>query len=433
MNDNVSEDKEIIMSFSVMTNSNSLAALESLSITQHSLSQAQARISSGFKVSSAADGPSTFAIAQGMRGDIAALQSVADSVGLAQSVVSVASSAAQTVSNDLNQLKAAVTSAQDPTQNKADIQDKVTTLLNEITSTVNAAQFNGVNILSQPNQSLVVNTSLNRTGLAGNATNVTLGTMILGGAGAPNNLDLTLAGGNLAGINGLNVTAPTDTTMSFTLGSAPKIAANDQFAVTVGGMVHTYEFIDTSLGSSAPHATSDATHTVTAIAYDSTVDNTQAALNKMFTAMQTDGLSGQFLQNGNFTISGTGLVSAGYGPNVLNATTTIGNAATALAPTPGLGGAADAGTNQVQAVENAITNVSNVMAQIGAFQNELQDQSTFVKSLTDALTSGVGNLVDADMAAESANLQASQTRQSLGIQALSIANQGPSAVMSLFR
>jgi len=422
------------MSFSVMTNSNSLAALESLSVTQHSLSQAQARISSGFKVASAADGPSTFAIAQGMRGDIAALQSVSDSVGLAQSVVSVASSAAQTVSNDLNQLKAAVTSAQDPTQNKADIQDKVTALLNEITSTVNAAQFNGVNILSAANQSLVVNTSLNRTGPAGNATNVALGTMILGGAGAAKNLDLTLAGGNLAGINGINVTAPTDTTATFTLGSTPAIMANDAISVVAGGITHTYEFIDANNASSAPLSTSDATHVVTAISFNSTVDNTQAALNKAFTAMATDGFSGQFLQNGNFTISGTGLTASAYTPSGVGTQAAgVANATTTIAGAPGVGGAATLGTNQVQAVENAITNVSNVMAQIGAFQNELQDQSTFVKSLTDALTSGVGNLVDADMAAESANLQAAQTRQSLGIQALSIANQGPSAVMSLFR
>ena len=56
-----------------------------------------------------------------------------------------------------------------------------------------------------------------------------------------------------------------------------------------------------------------------------------------------------------------------------------------------------------------------------------------MKSLQDVLTEGVGTLVDANMAEESANLQAAQTRQQLGIQALSIANQGPSAILSLFR
>jgi flagellin len=60
-------------------------------------------------------------------------------------------------------------------------------------------------------------------------------------------------------------------------------------------------------------------------------------------------------------------------------------------------------------------------------------QKSFVAKLSDALTTGIGNLVDANMAAESAKLQSLQVKQQLGLQALSIANQAPSAVMSLFR
>ena len=57
----------------------------------------------------------------------------------------------------------------------------------------------------------------------------------------------------------------------------------------------------------------------------------------------------------------------------------------------------------------------------------------FVTKLSDSLTNGIGNLVDADLAQESARLQSLQTKQQLGIQALSIANQAPSAVLALFR
>jgi flagellin len=53
--------------------------------------------------------------------------------------------------------------------------------------------------------------------------------------------------------------------------------------------------------------------------------------------------------------------------------------------------------------------------------------------LQDTLDNGVGNLVDADLAKESAKLQSLQTRQQLGVQALSIANQSPQAISSLFR
>ncbi len=53
--------------------------------------------------------------------------------------------------------------------------------------------------------------------------------------------------------------------------------------------------------------------------------------------------------------------------------------------------------------------------------------------LQDSLTTGISNLVDADMASESATLQALQTKQQLGIQALAIANSSNSILLSLFR
>jgi flagellin len=58
---------------------------------------------------------------------------------------------------------------------------------------------------------------------------------------------------------------------------------------------------------------------------------------------------------------------------------------------------------------------------------------TFVGKLQDSLEAGVGNLVDADLAKESARLQSLQTKQQLGIQALSIANSSSSSILSLFR
>ncbi|WP_042246965.1 flagellin [Paracoccus sp. PAMC 22219] len=72
-------------------------------------------------------------------------------------------------------------------------------------------------------------------------------------------------------------------------------------------------------------------------------------------------------------------------------------------------------------------------ADLGSAGKRISDQSSFVGKLSDSLKTGIGSLVDADMEESSARLQALQTQQQLGIQALSIANQGPSAVMSLFR
>ena len=86
------------------------------------------------------------------------------------------------------------------------------------------------------------------------------------------------------------------------------------------------------------------------------------------------------------------------------------------------------------AVVNAsIDNVSGALARLGTKSRALETHLKFVGNLSDTLESGVGNLVDADLAKESAKLQALQTKQQLGVQALSIANQTPQLVLSLFR
>lgn len=90
-------------------------------------------------------------------------------------------------------------------------------------------------------------------------------------------------------------------------------------------------------------------------------------------------------------------------------------------------------TASLTAVNTSIDRVSASLARLGTQSKALTTHQTFVGKLSDALESGVGNLVDADLAKESAKLQALQTKQQLGVQALSIANQTPQLVLSLFR
>jgi flagellin len=73
------------------------------------------------------------------------------------------------------------------------------------------------------------------------------------------------------------------------------------------------------------------------------------------------------------------------------------------------------------------------LSTLGAASRQIETQSSFVSKLSDTIEGGIGNLVDADLAKESAKLQALQTKQQLGLQALSIANQAPQSIMSLFR
>ena len=84
-------------------------------------------------------------------------------------------------------------------------------------------------------------------------------------------------------------------------------------------------------------------------------------------------------------------------------------------------------------VEASINNVSASLARLGTGSKSLETHQTFVGKLSDALEVGIGNLVDADLAKESARLQSLQTKQQLGVQALSIANSSTSVLLGLFR
>jgi flagellin len=83
-------------------------------------------------------------------------------------------------------------------------------------------------------------------------------------------------------------------------------------------------------------------------------------------------------------------------------------------------------------IESATISVSDSLAALGSVARRIEVQSEFTAKLTDIQRAGVGNLVDADLAEESANLQAQQIKQQLGVQALSIANSSPQAILSLF-
>jgi flagellin len=86
----------------------------------------------------------------------------------------------------------------------------------------------------------------------------------------------------------------------------------------------------------------------------------------------------------------------------------------------------------VATIQTSLTNVNSALAKLSSGASKFSIQATFAQKLSDTLTAGIGNLVDANMAQESAKLQSLQVKQQLGIQALSIANQAPQTILSLF-
>ncbi len=87
----------------------------------------------------------------------------------------------------------------------------------------------------------------------------------------------------------------------------------------------------------------------------------------------------------------------------------------------------------ITAVDKSLGSVTQAAANLGATKTRITSNSDFVKSLMDSIDRGVGQLVDADMNAESTRLQAQQVQQQLGIQALSIANSRSQSILSLFK
>ena len=157
--------------------------------------------------------------------------------------------------------------------------------------------------------------------------------------------------------------------------------------------------------------------------FDSLRDQiTKAVTNAKFNGVSiADGSTTKlaFLANSDgtqFTVSAKTISLAGLG---LSSTTSFTSAAAAK--------------TMITDVSKALGTATNKLASLGTSSTGLDTHLTFVGKLQDSLDAGVGNLVDADLAKESAKLQSLQTKQQLGVQALSIANQSPQIIMSLFR
>jgi flagellin len=90
-------------------------------------------------------------------------------------------------------------------------------------------------------------------------------------------------------------------------------------------------------------------------------------------------------------------------------------------------------STMVATVQTSLNNINAALAKLSSGSKKFSIQLDFVQKLSNTLTTGIGNMVDANMAQESALLTSLQTKQQLGVQALAIANQAPSSILSLFK
>ena len=176
-------------------------------------------------------------------------------------------------------------------------------------------------------------------------------------------------------------------------------------------------------------------------ARDTTIDaNARAAYDTDFKALRdmiTKTLANAAFDGSNLINGATGLQALANADGTTFITVSarnmsLGGSIVTLATTASISTATKAAA-AITTIETSLNNLNLAVSQLGTDAKKVNRHKTFVAKLTDELNNGIGNLVDADLAKESAKLQALQTKQQLGVQALAIANQAPQAILSLFR
>ncbi len=177
-------------------------------------------------------------------------------------------------------------------------------------------------------------------------------------------------------------------------------------------------------------------------ASDSSLDaSSRSALNEDFKALRDQittivsnaEFNGTNLING--SVSSISALANSDGTNTIRISDenlSLGGGVVTLAAAASFATAGDASTI-VTTIETSLDNLNQSLARLGTGSKSLEVHKDFVGKLSDALEKGIGNLVDADLAKESARLQSLQVKQQLGVQALSIANSAPSTILGYFR
>jgi len=318
---------------SIITNTAAMAALATLRTIGQNMEETQNHVSSGLRVTRAADNAAYWSIATTMRSDNKALSTVQDALGLGAAKTDTAYTGLNSAIDVVTEIKAKLVAAREPGVDKLKINSELTELKNQLVSISESASFSGQNWLY--NDDATANGSVEMVG------------------------SFTRASDNTVSVG----------TLTFDTSSSTLIDTND---AANGKLTQ-----DITVTQPAGTGTTSATY---------------------------------FLVN-------AGSTTAASGTEIALTATTADNDIDGM----------------ISAVESMLNTMTDAAAVVGSTNMRIELQESFVADLMDVIDKGVGRLVDADMNEESTKLKALQTQQQLGIQALSIANQTPQSILSLFR
>lgn len=422
---------------SILTNNSAMVALQTLKGINSNLSKTQDEISTGKTVATARDNSAVWAISKVMESDVKGFKAISDSLSLGQSTITVARSASESVTDLLTEIKGKIVAAQEDNVDRSKIQTDIGALRDQINSVVNAAQFNGLNLLSNDSTTegsgtVSILSSLDRDS-AGNVTASDIDIRKQDLQTTAQSVDTAAgtyaAGGSVAAVT-LNATQSQDLQIS-------SVTAGTAYSLSIATTDTDGTF---SSDPDAGGALADAAD----IAYVARDGDTGADVAAGLAAAYAAYASENGIDSADLALSANG--------DTLTVTSTLSDANDTIAVAVdtvtsndnviggGLAALADidvsttAGADEaLAAIEGLIQTSIDASAEFGSAQGRIDIQADFVGKLTDSLKAGIGTLVDADMEEASARLQALQVQQQLGIQSLSIANQQPQSILSLFR
>lgn len=426
---------------SILTNGSAMVALQTLKSINKNLENTQGEISTGKSVATAADNSAVWAISKVMESDVKGFKSISDSLALGESTVAVARNAAETVTDLLTDIKGKVVAAQEANVDRTKLQTDIASLRDQITSVVNAAQFNGLNLVDGSSTAdMEILASLDRAAdgtVSSSEIDVTRQSLAISGSASTASF-----GGGAVGAAGDLMTNHTATT---TTNDGANILVD--IASVVDGASYRIQLEDIQLDTGG-NGTATGTRTFDYVA--SASDSVQTVAQNLFGQIEAyfNSSTADVDADGNadYTITmeadGEGFTITNESGAAFDLTTTenLGGTPGTPAGTSNLGALAafdvttDAGAGQALANIDALIDVAvDAAAAFGSVQSRIETQSDFISSLSDSLKVGIGSMVDANMEEASARLQALQTQQQLGVQALSIANQAPQTILQLFR
>jgi len=413
---------------SILTNTSAMVALETLRGINKDLAMVQSEISTGKKVASAKDNAAIWAISTVMSTDVDSFKQIQDSLNLGNSSVGVARSASEQITNVLQDMKELIVSAQEENVDRSKIQTDIAALRDQVGSIVGAAQFNGLNLIDgASSEDVSVLASLDRS----SAGTVTASYIDVA------RTDLSISNSSTAATYG--GTAVTDTSLidngGTNAGTADTVATGATQVITIAAVadgngyrvelddsgtnnnigVRTFEYVA---------GTDDSTNSVAAN-LETQISNFLSATGQTdYVVTRTDNAI-SITNNSGANVDITGFSSTGG---------TAGVSAGGLGDLATIDVTTDTGaTAALTSIETLLDTAIDAAAGFGSAQKRIDTQSEFVQTMVDSLTTGIGGLTDTDMEAASAKLQALQVQQQLGTQALSIANQAPQSLLSLFR